>query len=274
MRRRVTTGLILATLSGCTAPESVTAAEAIEAIRELNRSSLGERATTHVIDISTDVTIGDRSDAAAERLADLWDSQAECTTVTVAENLVTVDYGTLDDACVFQGQTYAGINTVGVLSTDDGALEVGHTYAGFTNGDVRVDGDAQVTWSGDTQTRRVVAVHTWTDLDTGAAVEVDGDHEWGLLSGDSWLDGYTLDGTRDWTSEAGDWRLDMSDVEVRLDDPCPQAGTFRMTLPSGGELELTYTRVDDSTIEARIAGTRRERVFHIDALGIPAEVEE
>ena len=274
MTRSVTTGLIFSTLSGCGAPRSVTADEALEAIRELNRSSMGERATTHVIDISTDVTLGDRIDAAAERLAEFWDSQADCTTVTVAENLMTVNYGTLDDACVFDGHTYAGVNTVGVMSTTRGALEVEHTYTDFANRDVRVNGAAEVTWSGDTHTRRVVTTHTWTDLDTGEAVDVDGDHEWGLLTGDSWLEGFTLDGTRDWSSEAGDWSLDMRDVEVRLEDPCPQLGTFQVNLPSGGELELTYTRVDDSTIEARIAGTRRELVFHIDALGIPAQVEE
>ena len=135
----------IAALTACAAPEHVTTGEALEAIGELNRSGVGEEATTGVIEISTDVTIGDRLESAAEALADFWRSQADCTTVTVAGPLVTIDYGTLADSCVWNGHTYAGVNTIGIVDTTAGALEVEHTWTGFTDGDVQVDGDAQVT---------------------------------------------------------------------------------------------------------------------------------
>src|SRR5690606_15935127 len=126
-------------------------------------------------------TIGAAVEAAAEQIAAWWDSQQDCTTVMVSGATTTVDFGDLDDDCVFQGRTYGGVARITVGSTSALQLEVRHDWEGLTNGDVVVDGGADVTWSGDDLTRRVITSHTWTGLDDGAVVDVEGDHIWGYL---------------------------------------------------------------------------------------------
>ena len=251
--------------------------EALEALGEINQSSRGEAATGEVIEVSTDFTMGDAVAAAAQRIADFWASQAPCSEVRVEVGKVTVDYGTLEDACTFEGNTYAGVNTAEVVDTSPGQLEVGHTWAGFTNGEVTVDGGATVTWTGEDASRRVVTEHTWTDTE-GTTVDVVGDHVQTPLEEDAgwggWLGGISMDGTRDWTSESGEWMLDMSELELRWIDPAPQAGSLTVTNPDGKTLDVTYTRIDDDTIEAVLTGLREDKVFHINKIGQMEEVEE
>ncbi len=88
-----------------------------------------------------------------------------------------------------------------------------------------------------------------------------------------WESGVTLEGTRDWTSEAGDWSLEMTDLELRLVDPAPQHGTIALTNPDGNQVEILYARLDTDTIEATLVGLRRgDRVYHITGLGLLKEV--
>lgn len=273
MRARSLIWIPLLGLAGCE-PEEMGLLEALAALEEVNASGRGEAATSEVVEISTDFTIGGALEAAARAVADFWESQADCTEVTVQGNVTTIDYGTLEDSCTWQGRTYAGVNTVTVQSTTAGALEVLHDWSGFTNGDVTVDGGAVVTWSGEDLTRRVQTEHTWTDA-SGAQVDVVGDHVSGRIDEDvpAWRDGFTLDGTRDWTSDSGDWTLQMSDLELRLVDPAPQAGTVDLINPAGKPLTILYERVDEDTIQATLQGLRGgDRVYHINRLGIPEEV--
>lgn len=274
----------LSVLTGCQS-EEMSGIEALDALAEVNRSSRGEVAVGDVIEVSTDQTIGDRVEAGAERIADFWESQAPCSEVTVEGAKVTIDYGTLDDNCTFEGQTYAGVNTHEVVSLERGSLEVGHDWSGFTNGDVAVDGGATVTWTGDDATRRVETVHTWTDNE-GNVVEVTGDHVQGPLDVDEdgpawtgWIGGITMEGTRDWT-HVGDerdgevWALDMDGLELRWIDPAPQAGVVTVINPDGKELAITYSRVDDTTIQAVLSGLRRgDKTVHINLVGGVEEVD-
>ncbi len=266
-------GLLLVT--GCET-EEMGVLEALAALEEVNQSARGEQATGDVIEISTDFTIGDALAAAAQTIADFWESQAPCTTVTVDGNVTTIDYGTLDDECKFNGKSYSGVNTVTVQSTTAGELEVLHDWNGFSDGDVQVDGGATVTWSGDDHTRHVVTEHTWTDTE-GTSVDVYGDHVSGRIQEDVpvWLDGFTLDGTRDWTSDSGDWALTMQGLELRLIDPAPQTGAIDLTSPKGKTLGIVYERVDEDTIQATLVGVRGgDRVYHINRLGQAEDVTE
>ena len=243
--------------------------EALDALQEVHLSSRGEQATSDVIEVSTDFTIGAALEDAAQTVADFWESQADCTTVTLEGSTLIVDYGALQDACLWQGRSYAGVNTVTVQSTTAGALEVVHGWNGFTNGEVQVDGSATVTWDGTDQSRRVQTEHTWSD-DQGHTVDVVGDHltapiEVGVPF---WESGFTLEGTRDWTSESGDWTLEMEDLELRLLDPAPQAGTIRLVSPRNKTLAIAYQRLDETTIQAVLSGIRGgDRVYHINPLG-------
>jgi len=256
--------------TGCTDSGGMTGLEALDALQEVNQSARGQQATSGPIEISTDFTIGDAIESAAQTIAEFWESQADCTEVTVEGNTATIDYGVLNDPCVYSGYTYAGVNTVTVESTAASELEVLHTWTGFTNGDVTVDGEDVVTWSSEDLTRRVVTEHTWTDVATGETVDVWGEHLQGKLdeSRTVWDSGFTMAGTREWLSDAGEWVLDMSDLELRMVDPAPQAGTLSVINPDGKTLEVLYERLDDDTIQATLTGLRYgDRIYHISRYG-------
>lgn len=263
--------VVMALTVACTGGDEMSGVEALQTLSEVNRSVQGEQATQDVVEISTEHTIGDALEQAAQNIADFWESQADCTTVTVAGNKATIDYGTLADDCTYEGRTYAGVNTIAVERVEPGALEVDHTWTGFTNGDTTVDGGAVVTWDGVDPSRTVVTDHTFTDAqDPSRQVDVHGEHVTRPLEADVpwWESGFTLDGERNWTSDGSDWFLTMSGLELRMIDPCPQAGTVSATAPSGKSLEITYERVDDDTISATLSGLRGgDRVYHVSRLG-------
>jgi hypothetical protein len=250
--------------------------EALDALDQVNRSGRGEQATADAIEISTDFTIGGALEQAAQTIAAFWDSQAPCTEVTVEGALVTVDYGTLDDDCRWNGKTFAGVNTVEVASTTLGELEVDHTWDGFTNGEVTVDGGALVNWSGTDLTRRVETEHTFTEEATGDQIDVVGDHVAGRIDEQVpvWQSGFTLDGWREWTTDRGAWSLTMEGLELMLLDPAPQAGTSVVTAPNGKTLTIEYGRVDDDTVSATLIGVRGgDRVYHVSRLGVVKEAD-
>lgn len=260
-------------LGGCS--DEMGILEALSALGEIDRSAQGERATAGVIEVSTDFTIGGALADAAQTIADFWESQAPCTEVSVEGAAATIDYGTLDDACVWNGKTYAGINTIEVSSTTPGELQVEHGWEGFNDGGVSLDGDAVVTWSGSDLTRRVVTDHSFTELSgEGGQIDVHGDHISGRIDEDVpvWQSGFTLEGIREWTSDGKQWSLTMTDLELMLIDPAPQAGSVDVTAPSGKTLTVVYDRVDEDTVSATLVGLRGgDRVYHISRLGAVSE---
>ncbi len=273
MSRRLGLLTALLPLAGCFDDE-MSLFEALEALEQVDQSARGEQATAEVIEVSTDFTIGEALESAAQAIADFWASQVDCTVVTVDGNDVVIDYGDLDDECVYNGHTYAGVNTITVESTAAGELEVLHDWDGFSNGEVQVDGGATVTWSGEDDSRRVVTEHTWTDLADSTTVDVWGDHISHVLEPGTtvWESGFTLDGVREWTHEAEDWSLEMTALELRLVDPAPQAGSVAVIDPAGKALEIVYERVDEDTIAATLIGIRGgERVYHISKRGVLEE---
>ncbi len=256
----VTLAALVAGLVGC--GEEMGAFEAAAALEQSARSGEGIRATSEPIEVSTDFTIGGALEDAAEDLRAFWDSQAPCNEVERDGATTTIDWGSLSDGCVYDGHTYTGVTAITVEKSDADDIEVLHEWMGFHNEDVGVDGEALVTWALDAQTRRVQTTHTWSD--DVESVDVVGDHEIAAL-GDA---GYVLDGTRDWTTDKGDWHLDMIDIGFRLTDPVPESGSYVVTNPAGKTVEMAFSRVDDTTIEAVLTGVRGgELVYHIGRLG-------
>ncbi len=276
MRNRQLLGLATAIALGtaCQAPE-MTNAEVLDALAEVSASARGEQATNEPIEISTDFTIGAALEAAADELALFWESQEPCTDVTITGPQITVDYGGLDDSCTYRGNTFGGIAIIDIASTDPGSLQVDHTWDGITNGDVTVDGGATVTWTDANTFREVTTDHTWTDVDDGTTVDVQGQHTMGWIDDSNKIfGGITMDGTRDWQSDSGDWHVDLIGLELRLQDPVAQAGTIQLENPAGKTLDMVHERIDDDTIRVTLDGARRTWVFDINRLGIPTEVTE
>lgn len=258
---------IVALLPACyEAPMSLQ--EAKEAMTESFSSSKGEAATDDVIYVSTDFTIGAALADAAEELRAWWASQAPCAEVSVDGATVTVDFGDLSDACTWNGHTYAGLASVTVDSTTGGQLGVHHAWTGFSNGQVTLDGTADVTWTGgDDPSREVSHDLSWDD---GArTIAATGERTMTLVDPDAGLsEGVQIDGQRAWQGERGLFGLSIDGVQVRGQDPVPQAGVYTVENPDGKTLSMTFTRLDDDTIQAVLSGLRGgDRVYEVSSTG-------
>jgi len=251
-------------VQGCD-QEELTRAEAQEALDEVTLSTQAQALTYDSIDISTQFTIGGAVENAAQEIRDFMMSQASCNTVTVESGTVTIDYGTLNDDCLYKGRTYAGVHTITVVKTDMAELQVNHTWTDFTNGIVTVSGTATVTWAGTELTRQVEHELNWQRTgDAGTSFTGRGDRTQRLLDTQQGISaGIQIDGSRDWTTSRGQWTLNIDGIQVRPQDAVPQSGTYTLTNPDGKTLTLSFSRVDDTTIEVQVAGTRRDFTFNV-----------
>ena len=267
-------GLVLALaalpqLLGCW-QQGMTYVEALEAVEEAALSSRGEALTEEIIEISTDFTMGEAVETAAQELHDALVSQIDCSTVTLDGSTVMVDFGTLDDECVYQGHTYAGVWAVTIERNDSADVLVNHEWTGLTNGDVTLDGTAEVTWSAAASSRRVKHDVVWNDID--GEVEATGDRTQTLIDPVlGLLAGIVVNGDRQWTSSTGDWSLEIDDVEMRGLDPVPQAGIYTLTTPDDVVVSLTFVRIDDNTIECTLAAPNKSWVFEVTSTGAISE---
>lgn len=263
--------LCLMLMPACGFGDPMTLPEAAEALEQARTSASHEQLTNDPIEVSTDFTIGQALVDAAQELGAFWQSQVPCTEVSWDGAVATIDYGDRDDGCLYRGKTYGGIHTIAVQSTDATDLEVWHDWSGFTDGAITVDGGLQVQWQADDETRTVGTDLAWTQ--DGLTTGVTGDHVYGLLEPSAGvLGGVTLEGVRRWTNDRGTWDLDMAEVQVRWQDPAPQAGTYTLTNPDGKVLVLTFTRLDDDTIRAELSGARIPLAFDLTTWGaVPVE---
>ncbi|MCK6531196.1 hypothetical protein L6R50_27745 [Myxococcota bacterium] len=245
---------------------AITAAEALEAVGEAAISAQADALTWEVIEISTGFTLGQALEDAAQELADAYRSQIPCSTVTVQGTTVTTDFGTLGDSCSWRGRTYAGIASVTLESVGAGEAVVVHEWLGLTDGVVTLDGTATVTWDADDATRHVVHEVSWSTAQR--EVIASGDRTQSLLDPGAGLDGgIRVDGVRDWQAPSGDWHLDIDGVEMRGQDPVPQAGTYSLVLPNGKTATLTFERHDVGIIRVTVSGGWRTWVFDVSPSG-------
>jgi hypothetical protein len=262
--RTFTASLLIAGLAGCDPGGGASAAELRVAIDESVATGQAEAVQQDIIEITTSFTLGDAVEGALAGIRAFVESQAGCAVVTpTGERGLTIDFGDLADDCTYKGRHYGGVLTVEV-EAGEGSTVVTHTATGFTNGTLTLDGSAVVTWTADS--RQVVTDLTFDRA--GEITEVEGDRTQRLLDAAAGLTGgIVVDGTRAWHSERGDFTLEIDEVELRAVDPVPQAGSYHLTLPSGSSATLEFSRVDADTIEVRIDGPRRDRVFHVTSSG-------
>jgi hypothetical protein len=255
--------------------EEMTYGEALEALQATVDSGKGEALVSEPIEITTQFTLGQAAADAAQELRDWVASQLPCAELSLDGATLTMDLGTLDDACTYQGKTYAGVIVLEVVSADADAVLVRHTWSSLTDGTLTADGSADVTWTQDAATERHVAHEiVWTD-DTGRVIDARGDRTQRYLDEAAGIwGGFGESGTRDWNdSETGDWSLDIDGIEVRWQDPVPQAGVYTLLNPDSKTLTMAFERVDDDTIRVTMSGTRDDLVFDVSAWGVITEVE-
>lgn len=261
--------LALVAPAGCF--ETVSNVEMREALDEVVLEGQGQAVENEIIEITTDFTLGDAAKSVAAKLRDAIASQIPCSTITVVDETLTLDFGGLDDSCVYNGHTFAGVITVTIaLDADGKRAVVDHTYEDLTNGVVTLNGTKTVTW--DEKSRHVV-----TDLDVDRddrSVHSTSDRVQTLLDPAAGLaGGIEINGTRHWDDARGAWELAIDGVELRWIDPVPQAGSYTLDTPKGKTIGLGFARVDEDTIAVTLSGGGRERVFHVHRSGVVDEAD-
>lgn len=256
-------------LSGCFRPR-LTLEEVQAAIDAVVVMGQARQAVDDVVEISTSFTIGDGVEAYVEQVRLFLESQAPCTTVEASPGELVVDFGGLADACSYRGRTYGG-QVVYSFEVQGDDVIVTHDYRAFTNGDVTLDGAAEVTWGG--QARRVET--DFTIVGDRATIDTQADRTM------VWIDeslglagGIRIDGTQDWQGPLGDWTMSIDGVEVRAQDPVPQSGRFELVTPRDVLATLSFSRLDDDTIEMVFEGPRNRRAYHVTSLGQVEDVTD
>ncbi|MCA9691863.1 MAG: hypothetical protein KC636_19840 [Myxococcales bacterium] len=241
----------------------VTNAEMRAAVDELVADGQVLALENEVIELTTSFTIADGVEAVADEIRSWVESQLPCSTVTVEGAHLELDFGALDDSCTYNGHTFAGVIALD-LTVSTGQVVVDHTFTELTNGTVTLNGAKQVTWT--RESRSITTDYNWATSER--TVDATSDRVQTLLDPAAGVPGgIEINGKRHWTAESGAWDLQIDGVEIRWLDPIPQAGSYTLTIPSGKDLGLTFTRVDEDTIEARITGGRRDRIFLINSAG-------
>jgi hypothetical protein len=245
--------------------ESLTRDEAVQALTEASIENEAASATTTPIEISTSFTLGGAVEQAAANLRDFLVAELPCATVTLATATVTTQWGS---GCTYKGMTFSGTSSVTVKRTDPGSVEVDHTWTDFSNGIVKVTGTAQVTWSGAEHSRHVVHDLSWTRLSDARTGHGTGDRTQTLLDpAQGLLGGIEVNGNRHWTGNAGAWDVAITGVEMRPQDPVPQAGSYALTTPANKSLTLSFARLSTTVIRVTISGPKHDYSFSVRETG-------
>jgi hypothetical protein len=247
---------------------ALTREEAVDALEESALDSQASAVTATPIEVSTSFTIGKAVENAAAELRAFLAAEIPCARITVDGATVTTEWGAAGGSCTYRGNTYSGTSSVTVRRTDAATLEVDHTWTDLSNGKVKVSGTAQVTWSATEHSRHVVHQLTWTRLSDGRTGTGTGDRTQTLIDPAQGLaGGIQIDGNRHWSGRSGEWDLAITGVEVRLQDPVPQAGSYHLTTPNDKSLTLSFERQSTDVIRVTLSGPKRDFSFNVRSTG-------
>jgi hypothetical protein len=262
-------GLLTLVLTACPKQKddaSLTAGEAKQALEEASVASQAEGLTSAAVEITTSLTIGQAVENAAEEIRSFIAAQLPCAAISVSGATVTVEYGAKAGNCTYRGQTFRGSHAVTVEKNTEGEVLVHHVWTDLSNGKVELNGTADVTWSFTEKSRRVVHTAEWTRLSDGFSVTGEGDRLQAPLDG-GLAEGFQVDGSRSWTSLRGTWDLAIDGVEMRWIDPVPQAGSYTLSTPNNRSLGLSFSRVDEDTIQVTVSNGSKSFSFNVSKLG-------
>ncbi|MCA9647145.1 MAG: hypothetical protein KC492_40935 [Myxococcales bacterium] len=248
--------------------ESMTLAEAKQALDESQLSSQAMNLTSSSVDISTHFTIGDAVEAAADELRTFIQSQLPCADIQVAKGELDVTYGAKEGNCTYRGHTYSGNHHMTVVRNDEGDVQVDHAWTALSNGTVEVSGSATVTWNFAEGERQVKHELTWTRLSDGKQGVGSGDRTQSVLEG-GLFEGIQVDGSREWKSDGGQWDLAIDGVQMRWVDAVPQAGAYVLRTPKGKTATLSFERVDTTKIQVTVKSG--DKSFDFNVITLPTE---
>ncbi len=245
--------------------DTLTLAEASQAVDESSADGQANSLSSSTIEISTNFTLGQGAAKAADEIRGFITAQLPCADLSLAEATLTVKYGAKPGNCSYHGHTFTGTHTIKVVRSDD-AVEIDHSWTDMSNGRVKLTGTAEVTWSKTDLSRHVKHDFTWTRISDGRTGTGTGDRVQRPLGGD-WATGMQIDGTRSWAGPRGQWDLAINSVELRWIDPVPQAGSYTLGTPTGKSRSLSFSRVDGDTIKCTISNGKRSFSFRVNSIG-------
>jgi hypothetical protein len=248
--------------------EAFTRDEAVDALTESSVESQASALTAAPVEVATSFTLGSAVTQAAEELRGFLAAEIPCAKVTLENGAITTEWGALGSTCTYKGLTYSGISTVTIRRTDSATVEVDHTFSDLSNGKVKVSGSAHVTWSATEHSRHIVHELTWTRLSDNRTGVGSGDRTQSLIDPDQGLQGGVhIDGNRHWSGPSGNWDLAITGVEMRLQDPVPQAGFYTLTAPHNKNLTLSFDRQSTEVIRVTLSGPKRTFSFNVRETG-------
>ncbi|HKO50532.1 MAG TPA: hypothetical protein VJV79_22570, partial [Polyangiaceae bacterium] len=218
------------------------------------------------VDISTNFTIGGALERAADELKTFVNSQLPCAEVTLQDATLTIEYGVNPGNCLYRGHAFSGTSAVTVGKNATNEVVVDHVWTQLSNGVVKLDGTARVTWNLSDKTRHVAHDVQWTQLASGRSGRGTGDRSQKPLAGGI-AEGIQIDGSRSWTGQRGTWDLAIDGVEVRWSDPVPQSGSYSLSTPFGKSVSMSFSRADDDTIKVTVTGPKRDFSFTVSKAG-------
>jgi hypothetical protein len=248
------------------ADDSLTRAEAVQALDEATLESQGQVLAGDNIEFFTNFTLGAAVQSAAREVQSFVLSQLPCASASLADHTVTVVYGAGSGSCTYHGHPITGTSEITIEKTDASDVVVYHKWTALSNGLVQVDGTATVTWSSSNLSRRVQHDITIERLRDSKLVNTTGDRTQIPLDGDLSV-GLQVDGTRSWYSGTETWDLAINAVQVRWVDPIPEAGQYVLTTPKGKTITLSFSRKDIDTITVVLAAKGASFPFDVTSTG-------
>lgn len=266
--RKLTIALLclLAVGAGCRA-EYLTGEEARESLDESSVASQAEALTSASVEISTDFTIGEAVQNAAKQIRSFVESQLPCAEITLADATLTIEYGVKPGNCVYRGHEFSGEHVISVESNEEHDVIVHHEWHELSNGRVSVTGEATVTWSLEDKSRHVVHELHWTRLSDGRTGTGSGNRTQTALEGGI-SEGIEVDGSRAWETQRGRWDLTIDHVQMRWQDPVPQAGAYVLETPFDKTVRLAFERIDEDSIAVTASSGDRNISLKINKLGL------
>jgi hypothetical protein len=268
MKRRILLLLAVPLILCACGPAAVTRDEAIDAVNQASVAGQSDALVATPVELSTHFTTRGAVAAAVAELRAFLAAELPCATVTVQGSTITTEWGAAGGSCTYRGQAYSGVSSVTIGLPDPSAVSLTHTFTDLSNGRITMNGTAVVTWSGAAQSRVVAHRLSWTRLrdnrtgsGTGVVTEVLIDPAQGIAGG------VRIDGSRQWTADRGAWDLAIAAIEVRPQDPIPQAGVYQLTTPDDKELTLTFTRESAYVIRVTVSGPKHDFSFTVGSTG-------
>jgi hypothetical protein len=266
----ISLALLTLVLTGCPRnkkdDERLTLAEASQAVEEATIAGQAEGLTSASVEITTSFTIGQAVQNAAQEIRSFVSSQLPCAEITLENATLTIEYGVNAGNCTYKGHTFSGSHSVTVSKNEEAEVVVEHTWTDLTNGRVKLNGNATVTWNFSEKSRHVVHTAEWTRVADNFKVTGSGDRLQTVLGG-GLLEGIQVDGSRSWTSSRGQWDLAIDGVQMRWIDAVPQAGSYTLSTPNNKSLSLSFARQDEDTITVTVTNGKSSFAFNVTTIG-------